>query len=127
MALTSSEWEDLLTKTYLINCSKKESKANPKILTKMVEARFDKSPEYFKQLNENFKYFTNPTLPDELIHFSNYVYGFHKEGTGDYCNSSNHYHILVQITSYPCFLNFTVFHVFTRASNISSIAQRGRL
>ncbi len=30
IGLTSSEWEDLLTKTHLINCSKKESKAKRK-------------------------------------------------------------------------------------------------
>ncbi len=57
---------------------------------------FDKSPENFNQFNKTFKFFTHPTLPDELIQFSNYAYGFHKEGTGDYCNSGNHYHILVE-------------------------------
>ncbi len=62
----------------------------------MVEAMFDKSPEYFKQFNKTFKFFTHPTLPDELLQFSNYAYGFHKEGTADYCNSGNHYHILVE-------------------------------
>ncbi len=45
----------------------------------MVEAMVDKSPEYFKQFNKTFKFFTHPTLPNEFLHFSNYAYGFHKK------------------------------------------------
>ena len=68
----------------------------------MVEAMYEKIPEYFKKFQKIFKYNiceTEPKLENTTI--QNYAYGYHPSATViEICTfGSNHYHVMYEFGS----------------------------
>lgn len=67
----------------------------------MVEAMFEKSPDYFKQFQKTIFYFNCESVPDCLQLFNSYAYGFHSDNCNDFCPATNkdHYHVMLEMTN----------------------------
>ena len=79
----------------------------------MVEAMFEMSPDYFRQFQKRFIFFTCDHLPVNLSTHSAYAYAYHNESVQfDFCSKINHYHVvldaaaeenlMLQVFSIPC-------------------------
>ncbi len=93
VGLTYAVYEDLIAWFTWSTAAKKNRNltANQYLLERMVECMFVKSTDLFKRLNKTSKYFTHPTLAEEMIHSSICARDFDKEGTTDYCTSGENY------------------------------------
>lgn len=64
----------------------------------MVEAMYERSPDYFKRYQKSVFYFTSETVPESIKSFNSFAYGYHNESCKDFCLSTNieHYHFMIE-------------------------------
>ena len=89
----------------------------------MVEAMYELSPGFFKQIQKNFKDFISKEKPNFSC-LKNFAYCMHFESVHCDYNPTNHYHVLIDMSKFSAdFLkqkNRVQFRVFLQLSSICS-------